>query len=265
MGNKFLGYIYKGLGSALDAIFGFIISILEIIVGLLEGVKRIVASLAGILLVMLFLNPFALILIFNPIIISIFIVLVVVPFLGMQFINYLKYLKYMVTEYFYDRAKMHLSGEKIHYQTMGDYGRKYRQDEENARRREQEAWRRAQEERRRQQEREWQERFNQWYRYQQQQQGGYYNDYNHSGYRQSPFQDPTDAFVKKYKESAQILGVTDDADKYEIKLAYRKMAKKYHPDVNHEADATKKFQEINEAYEFLNDKNIERYKNMRKN
>ena len=52
---------------------------------------------------------------------------------------------------------------------------------------------------------------------------------------------------------------------YEIKLAYRKKAKKYHPDLNKSPDATEMFQRINEAYEFLSDENIERYKNISQN
>lgn len=63
-------------------------------------------------------------------------------------------------------------------------------------------------------------------------------------------------------KNARILEVDPKSDKYEIKLAYRKMAKKYHPDLNKEEGATKKFQEINSAFEFFTDENIERYRKM---
>ena len=46
-----------------------------------------------------------------------------------------------------------------------------------------------------------------------------------------------------------VLGVSKSATDDEIKKAYRKKARQYHPDVNKAPDATKKFQEINEAYE----------------
>jgi len=51
----------------------------------------------------------------------------------------------------------------------------------------------------------------------------------------------------------EVLGVSRDAAPEEIKSAYRKMARKYHPDVNHAEDANERFKEINDAYEILSD------------
>ncbi|MDY5251732.1 MAG: molecular chaperone DnaJ [Erysipelotrichaceae bacterium] len=51
----------------------------------------------------------------------------------------------------------------------------------------------------------------------------------------------------------EVLGISKGATEQEIKKAYRSLAKKYHPDVNKEADAEAKFKEINEAYEVLSD------------
>ena len=58
-----------------------------------------------------------------------------------------------------------------------------------------------------------------------------------------------------YKDYYEILGVKRDAKEAEIKSAYRKLARKYHPDVNKEKTAADKFKDINEAYEVLSDKN----------
>lgn len=57
----------------------------------------------------------------------------------------------------------------------------------------------------------------------------------------------------KYKDYYSILGLKRDATQDEVKRAYRKLARKYHPDVNKDADAEARFQEIAEAYEVLKD------------
>lgn len=57
----------------------------------------------------------------------------------------------------------------------------------------------------------------------------------------------------EFKDYYRILGVEDDASAQDIKTAYRRLARKYHPDVSKEADADDRFKEVNEAYEVLKD------------
>ena len=56
------------------------------------------------------------------------------------------------------------------------------------------------------------------------------------------------------KSLYETLEVSENATPDEIKKAYRKLARKYHPDVNKDPSAEEKFKEINAAYEVLSDK-----------
>src|ERR1700729_88199 len=57
----------------------------------------------------------------------------------------------------------------------------------------------------------------------------------------------------QYRDYYEILGVTRGADADEVKRAYRKLARKFHPDVSKEKNAEEKFKEVQEAYEVLRD------------
>ncbi len=56
-----------------------------------------------------------------------------------------------------------------------------------------------------------------------------------------------------YTDYYEVLGVAPDADHDTIRRAYRKLARKYHPDLNSDSDAEERFKELGEAYEVLSD------------
>lgn len=259
--NKFMGNIINVIAKVISIIFDIFIFITEAIVLLVKSIGRGLyglISMGGCLMLMLF-GPYALALLFNPLIMGFVILLIVIPILGTKFISYLKYIKYTITEYFFDRADNLIHGRKARYDSFSGYSNKYKKMEE-------ERLRREQEERQREEQRRWEERFRQWNDQQRNFQGGQWYDYgnfNTGGQTGGQFYgNPNVEFKSKYEKSCDLLGVSYDADKYQIKLAYRKKAKEYHPDLNKAPNATEVFQKINDAYEFLSDANIERYKTL---
>lgn len=70
----------------------------------------------------------------------------------------------------------------------------------------------------------------------------------------------------QYKDYYEILGIKRTATEAEIKAAYRKLARKLHPDVNKAKGSEEKFKDLNEAYEVLSDKTKrQRYDSLGKN
>lgn len=59
--------------------------------------------------------------------------------------------------------------------------------------------------------------------------------------------------MPEYKDYYKIMGVERDATQDDIKRSYRKLARKFHPDVSKESDAEERFKEVNEANEVLKD------------
>lgn len=259
--KKAAGKILYGIAKLVSVVLDIFIKVVESIVTVLGNVtKGLIAfiGMGGCLLLFIFSGPLGLLLLMNPVVLLAILFFVIFPLLGTKFVSYLKYIKYIVTEFLFDRARYLIDGISYQFESFSEYKDKYRRMEEERKRREQQ-------QRWNEQQRVWEERFKQWSEYQRKNSG--YSDYewyrqNTGNSNQNMYQDPTIEFKKKYEESCDLLGVKYDADKYEIKLAYRKKAKEYHPDLNKSPDATVMFQKINNAYEFLSDSNIERYRRM---
>lgn len=266
--NKLKGHIFKGIGVAIDYLLSGVIFVTAILVNIFSSIKdaiMVLFSLSGCLILVFFLVPGF---VFSRYSLALLLILIF-PFLGTVVVSYLKYVQYMVTEYFYEKADFYLLGKKATYETMGDYGRRYERMREQERIREEEARRRAQEEAARKQWEEFARAFGEGFTWDfgpgwQQghyRQGEYQGQYEGHGTGYGPGTG-AGGFRERYEAACGVLGVTPPSDKYEIKLTYRKMAKKYHPDINKSPDATEQFQKINDAYEFLSDEAIDRYRKL---
>lgn len=283
--KKFLGHILNGVGKFIEVFLNIIIFLVQLATSIFDGIKQMIAALfvgGGCLLLLFILNPVVLYSITkNKYIMTILFLSVVVPILGVKGVSYLKYIQYMATEYFYDKADFYLHGKKRTFDKISDYGKKYKAHIEELERLKKQ---REQEER----EKVFEERFNSafggtYYTFGEDinfedlfGEGGFFDAFNQGGYyyNQGSFNQQGNynsqgqnyagiGFKNSYEEAIRILGLTTDADKYEIKLKYRQLAKKYHPDLNKEEGAKEMFQKINNAYEFLSDENIERYKRLK--
>lgn len=255
--KKFTGKVLYAFTEIISIVFDIIIAIVSFFVNLVNAIAGgfiALIGLGGCLLFFIFAGPFGIYLLLNPFTALLLLFLFLFPILGRSFVSFLKYVHYMVTEYLFDRANYLIDGSSSKYTSFFEYGNRYKRAQEAERRREQQ---------RRQEEmwRQWEERFRMWEEYQNYQRN-YGSNSSYGGYNSYTYSDPTSEFKRKYEECCDILGVPYNADKYQIKLAYRKKAKEYHPDLNKSPNATEMFQKINNAYEFLNDKNIERYKNI---
>lgn len=246
--DKLKGKLLDFVGRVIDWIFKLLIGIVEFVVSLAKGAF-------GLLGLLLFLGPFAFILLLflGPSIFGLIILVALTSFLGNKGIIYLKYLRYMITEYIFDRADKLMYGRKIRYETFMEYGNRYWQME--AERKQKEARQRQEEAEKRFKE----AFFGQWedFQGQQSQWGGQYGGGYQSGYSGVG---QTTNFKQQYEESCDLLGVAYNSSKEDIRSAYRRKAKEYHPDINKDENATEMFQKVNDANTFLSDSNIEKYK-----
>lgn len=260
--KKLFGKFILGLSKVLDVIFGGLVNILSYIVNLLSSLSVFLVILGiGFLALGSFIIPFILIILLaSPFFWAVIFVFFIVPFLGKKFISFLRYVNYSLCEYLNDYGNF-LMGNNKNYSSFREYKRKYERAQEEQRQRERE-------ERQRREREEWERRFNSFNEYFSQ--GGFYTNYQGQGYQgyqnyNGAYSDPYSDFKNKFEKSCDELEFnTYDIDFYQVKLQYRKLAKKYHPDLNRDVDTTEKFQQINSAFEFLTEENIKKYNQMKR-
>lgn len=264
--KKIWGKFILGLAKFLEVLIGGLINGMEFIVNIVSSLGRALLSFVAIFACggIIVLGP---LLIFSPAIIAVAIPVilffVLVPLLGKKFVSWLQYINYSAVEFLKNYGD-YLINNKENFKSYNDFSKDYKDRKENERK-EKEKQQQAQND-------FWEEIFKNF-----NQSGGSYSSYNNGqnyggyqgqqgyrGYNQS-YSNPLDDFRAKYKESCKVLEVSEDTNVYEVKTAYRKMAKKYHPDINKDPGATEMFQKINVAYEFLSEENINRYNDMNRN
>lgn len=246
---KILGLVIEKFAMALSLFFNFLINVIELIVILASSIRQLFFLIFFISCGSIFFFPVFLFSIRRDVLGLIFVIMFI-PLLGRTTVSFLRYVNYVTVEWLMDRAGYFISGGKRKKQKFGKFSEEYWQFEEKRRR-----WQRQQD--------DFNRKFREAFGGFEFEFGGFdqTNGYNYDQY-QTYYADSAGDFKRKYEESCDILQVAHNADKYQIKLQYKKLAKKYHPDLNKQDGATEKFLEIQKAYEFLNDENIRKYKNL---
>lgn len=249
--QKIFGKIIYGIAVANRFILSGLVYLIESGILLAKSFIKgcfLLLSLGGCLFLLL-LIPLGGWLLSNPLVLVILILLVAFPILGALWLGKLKDYQEVSSRFLFGQADYYKNPAGRTKRSYSYHKQAYETEKaEQARR----AW-----EKRARQQRMWEERFRQW-------QGGFGGGYGGpgGGYSSGSASNPYVDFKTQYEKSCATLGIPVTTEESRIKLAYRKKAKQYHPDVNSASDATAKFQEISEAYEFLNEDNIRRYKGM---
>ncbi len=256
--KKFWGNISYGFAKVVD----FIMKGLTIFVrGITSLGDKILITLLPLLFLgivgMFFFWPLIILLFTRPgiIFMTALLIIIVISILGRRATNFLNRQYYVLTNFFYDYADHYRYGKEKN-KPFKYYNDKYF---EELNRKFEEERRRAEEARRRRQEAE-NER---WRKFFEENFGAYQGSYQQgSNYGQGSQYNPFGNFKKQYEDSCDTLGVPYTATFDEIKRAYRQLAKKYHPDLSNERNAEEMFKKVNNAFEFLSEENVERYKKL---
>src|SRR5690625_844334 len=99
--KRITGHFLYGFTKLVDVLFNIIIGIIETAVTLVSNLAKGFVALVGMggcLLLLMFMGPFGLFLLFHPMVLLSILLFIVFPILGTKFVSYLKYRRYMITE-----------------------------------------------------------------------------------------------------------------------------------------------------------------------
>ncbi|MFM1525689.1 MULTISPECIES: DnaJ domain-containing protein [Helcococcus] len=256
--NKILGYLLNKLAKANKFIMKYTIKTFELITNFSKQIKIFIIPIFILSLIGIFMFPFLLLLLFSrnvQYLLLILILPIIIVFLGERSLIYLRMWEYTTNHYLFEKAELITKNQK-NTKKFSDYIEDYK---EMKRREFEEEMRKREEARRRRQEEEnakWQKIFEEAFG----QFGGFNGGTYQGGYSNQQTYTPFSQFKTQYENSCDVLGVSYNSDYSEIKSAYRKLAKKYHPDLSKEKNAEDMFKKINNAFDFLSEENVKRYK-----
>lgn len=254
--NKFFANIIKITSKILVPILNGFLFLFEKITVLGDRILVLFAPILILSIIGIFAFPPFLIFLFTPIGIMIVlsvIFIILIPFIGRGGVRFFKKYSEVFEKYFSYKYEQ-LINDSVEKKTFSYFIQEY---DLKLRKAAEERMRREEEERRKYQEAE-NER---WRKFFEENFGSYQGGYN-TGSRSD--QGAFSSFTTQFENACDVLGVNYNSTFTEIKSAYRKLAKKYHPDLSNEKNAEEMFKKINNAFDFLSEENVNRYNSIKR-
>lgn len=274
--KRIKGTVLLGIGKVFEGLLTLFIFIFQLISDMTDVVIRVLVSVLAQACAFLFILPILFIPLLSSPIFLLIMAIALIPLIVRPILYILKKYKYALTNYFYDKSEALIAGRQ-HSKSVGEYARDYDlQQQRKAREARQEQWetifgdmfgRRSKTGQgggqSSSQGGQYGTNFSgyDWRDFGNFQQGGY-SQGGYEGYQRRQAASNSFTFKQDYEKNAQILEVPFTASYNDIKRAYRKMAKKYHPDINKQAGASAKFAQITDAYNFFSEEKVDQYKRM---
>src|SRR5690554_4245242 len=122
--KEILGRILYTITKIISAVLDLVINVINFTVTLVNTIARgfiAIIGMGGCLLLFMFAGPVGIFLLFNPYVILTLLFFIIFPLLGTKFVSFLKYIKYMLTEFLFDRANYLMYGINSKYNSFSEY------------------------------------------------------------------------------------------------------------------------------------------------